>query len=294
MGNTNMYSNFECDQCNDRFSGFEDDLAGFLGISRSVTGLSNEKKAPSFTGRRLRAKSRSFMGNNILILAPEDLEEKGGKTIIRYTKNPFRPAGVYKALLKSALSLIDESSVKNNYVYALALLAGKFSLTQGAAVAGYNFSYNINLPLHIYLFRKHNASAKIPTEVLMFCFQNNMLVLPIPFHQADLANMQADFDIIVPPPYFVNQDDLRSSNPRAFFRDFSTSEKIDNEDETFVLEFDPNHLEKLWSYDLTTDKYEQTPFSISNTKYLIIVRDGVVVNPKELSTFIRQEMAGNS
>ncbi|HSY61040.1 MAG TPA: hypothetical protein VK796_04145, partial [Cytophaga sp.] len=106
IGNGDMYSDFECDECNVIFSSYENDLAEFLGISRSITGMSGTKKTHGFVARKLSAKSRSFIGNNILIIAPEDLKREGNKTMITYTKNPFTPANVYRSFLKSALSLL--------------------------------------------------------------------------------------------------------------------------------------------------------------------------------------------
>ncbi|RYZ62995.1 MAG: hypothetical protein EOP09_18300, partial [Proteobacteria bacterium] len=110
-----MYSDFECDECNAYFSGLENDLAAYLGVSRSIAGLQSQKRAPGFSARRLKAKSRSFIGDNILIIAPEDLKSDGNSTSFTYTKNPYTPSLVYKALLKSGLSLLDDAIVKERY-----------------------------------------------------------------------------------------------------------------------------------------------------------------------------------
>jgi hypothetical protein len=98
VGNRNLYSDFECDTCNELFSVVENDLAEFLGLSRSILGLAEEKKAARFTARTLFTKSRSFIGHNLLIIAPDDVEISDNRTTIRYIKNSFLPANVYKAL----------------------------------------------------------------------------------------------------------------------------------------------------------------------------------------------------
>src|SRR5689334_16716472 len=53
IGNSNLYSDFECDSCNERFSKIENDLAEFLGASRSFTGLAEDKKTLGFKAKRL-------------------------------------------------------------------------------------------------------------------------------------------------------------------------------------------------------------------------------------------------
>src|SRR5687768_3313585 len=145
IGNGNLYSNFECDNCNERFSKIEDHLARFLGVSRSVTGLGGIKMAKGFYGERLYAKSRSFIGNNILILAPQDIEKIDNTTILRYIKS-FVPANVYKTLLKSAISLLDKNTVDNDYETSIEYLNGKIKLDEGALITGYRYSLSLNLP----------------------------------------------------------------------------------------------------------------------------------------------------
>lgn len=154
IGNTNLYSEFECDDCNAFISKFENDLASYLGVSRSIVGLQGEKKTKGFDARRLKAKSRSFLGDNILIIAPEDVKTEGDATSISYTKNTFVPARAYKALLKSALSILSEAEVKQKYRKAIDYLQGKINLTKGAIIGGYRFPFSMNLPLHVLCFRR--------------------------------------------------------------------------------------------------------------------------------------------
>jgi hypothetical protein len=113
IGNSNLYSDFECDDCNKVFSELEGDLAAFLGVSRSIVGVGKDKKTVGFKGRRLTAKSRSFMGEYILIVSPEEIETVGGTSTLKYTKNPFSPIAVYRAMLKVSLSLLGPEHVTN-------------------------------------------------------------------------------------------------------------------------------------------------------------------------------------
>lgn len=294
IGNSSMYSDFECDNCNLIFSSYENDLAEFLGISRSIIGLTGTKKTKGFVARRLSAKSRSFIGNNILIIAPEDVKRDGNKTTITYTKNAFVPANVYKALLKSALSLVSELEIKENYQYALDYLAGKVFIKEGVVIGGYKLSFNLSFPLHIYVFQKKIKEDKIPTHIIAFYFQNQIIIFPLPLHRLDVSFYNTKYDIIMPPPYFINKADMEAAMPISFIRNLASNEKITDEEESVTYVLDAESLKNAWAYDPATDKYEQKEYGAAGLKYMILTKNGLTVNPKELSAFIREQMEGDN
>jgi hypothetical protein len=290
IGNSSLYSEYECDDCNQRFSVYEDDLAAYLGISRSIAGYSPEKKTKGFKGRSLSAKSRSYVGDNILILAPEDTTWEQDRLIIRYTKNPFVPNYVYRSLLKSAISLLSDSEANGDYRLALEYLKGKDFIERGAEISGYQLSFGINLPLHVYRFEKKRIEDPIPTHVFAFYFQNRIIVFPVPFHRQDLARFGNGYTVLVPPPCFVSEEDRDNAMPVSFRRDLSSSEKIDIEEETLTMIVDPEVLKNACVYDPATGKIEPKEFSFGNTKYLILVKKGMTVDPAEFSEFIKRTM----
>ena len=294
MGNTDMYSDFECDECNNRFSSSENDLAEYLGISRSLTGLNGSGRPPGFAARRLRAKSRSFIGDNILIIAPEDLKREGGKTIISYTKNPFVPANVYNALLKSALSLLGNSEIKENYQHAIDYHAGKIIIQEGACISGYRLSFLINLPLHIYHFRKRVKNEKLPTDVMVFNFQNHIIAFPIPLHQQDMASNYASYNVVMPPPYFVDQTTMIKAMPISFMRDLSSTKKITDEEEQLTLILNPESLKNAVIYNPEKQEFQKTETDTHSIKYLILTKDDFTIDPKEFSTFIQEQIESSS
>ncbi len=48
IGNKHLRSDFECDTCNGFFNKHENDLANFLGISRSIGGIQGKNGIPTF------------------------------------------------------------------------------------------------------------------------------------------------------------------------------------------------------------------------------------------------------
>jgi hypothetical protein len=286
IGNSDLYSDFECDSCNEMFSRIENDLAEFLGVSRSFTGLAEEKKTRGFNAKRLHTKSRSYFGNNILIIAPDDVEIIENRTILRYFKNGYIPSNVYKALLKCALSLLDEVTVNQVYGRALEYLMGKIVVTKGAVITGYKYSFSLNLPFHVCVFQKRRKEDSVHSHVLIFNFQNNMISLPLPLNNDDITQSLQELTYIVPPPYFTNEGNIDIAMPTPFFRDLSSTSKILDEEERITLLFDPNQLKNSTSFDSATGETKQHKQGPKSVKYLIATTQGTSFDKEELSKFI--------
>jgi len=297
IGNSNLYSDFECDECNKRFSKLEGDLAAFLGISRSIVGMGNEKKTVGYKGGRLTARSRSFMDGNILIIAPEDVEKVNGISKLSYAKSPFVPFAVYKAMLKSAISLLGTDYTKVAYKMAFDILNDKKKILQGLVMSGYQLSFGTNLPFHVLHFRKKAPEAKLPTDVLLFHFQNHMISFPMPLHAEDMKLLGDGFEVIVPPPYFTNEDNMHIAMPNGFMRDFSSSDVVNDEEETVAWIVDDSDMQNAATFDPATGKIERKAFGQNKTKYIILVKPGMQLKPSELSElqkFIENEMESDA
>jgi hypothetical protein len=61
MGNRNLVSDYECDKCNDLFSIYEDALAKFLGIARTLSSSKGKEGIPTFKNpdKKIRGKKKS-------------------------------------------------------------------------------------------------------------------------------------------------------------------------------------------------------------------------------------------
>jgi hypothetical protein len=112
-GNRTLISLYECDECNDRFSAFEDDLGKLTLLERiagQVLGKAGVPKAKS-------GKSRISVG-----LTGFKIDEHAGDSIVEFdhdnntmtvTIDPqtYRPLGAFKALVKIALTLMEEADL---------------------------------------------------------------------------------------------------------------------------------------------------------------------------------------
>jgi HNH endonuclease len=298
LGNTDLFSDFECDDCNHQFGQYESDLASFLGISRSIIGLQGGKKAPGFVGSRISAKSRSFLGENILVLSKKDLNEensienrKAGITTITYSKPSYIPANVHRALTKAALSILSEGEVKNNYEQTLAYLQGKIKIS-GAPLNGYLLPFQVNMPLHIQVYERRKSKKNTPTHIFGFYFQNHIPYLPLLLNKNDLLVNNGTIEIPAPPPYFVEGNSLLNANLIPFEKDLSSLKKLDDDKESFIIRIDPAQLEQAGAYDPATDKFGEKDYNLRNTKYLIFMRHGLTLTKeqmKELGEFLKSQ-----
>jgi len=289
IGNKDLYSDFECSSCNQNFSTIENDLASYLGLSRSITSLKDQTPY-GFASKKIMAKARNFNGDDLLIIAPKDVKKAGNTTTITYSKNSYSPAKVYRSFLKFSLSLLPLIEVQQNYQLPLKYLQGKFKIDNGAMIAGYRLNFEINLPLHVYVFKKKVKNDKIPKHVINFLFQNHVIAFPMPLCKEDLHFYNEDYDLFVPPPYFTNEEIIARSFPVAFIRDFSSEDLLCDEEEVISLSIDPHALENCHAYDPETDSLEKREFESIRPKYLILTRPGVIINPKEFSKFVISEM----
>lgn len=268
----------------------EDDIAKFLGISKSLA-KAKGTKLESFKGRFLSAYSRTFIGDDFLILAPKDVRREGSKTYIKYVKNPYTPVKVYKALVKFALSVLPGDKVKQSFAKALAFLNDKVIIEHGAALSWYTLPFN-TLPLYVLIFQKKNTEASLPTYMISFYFNNYIFNLPLLMHENDVWN-DDQCEIIIPPPYFGNKNYLEVPIQFNPVRDFASKEKVTDECEELTFTMPDETRKHLWAYNPETDQTEQRSYDGTGIKYIIITKEGVTVDPKAFSEFIKKTMEGD-
>lgn len=301
IGNKDLFADFECSDCNHRLSKYENDLANFLGVSRTILGVKTKDGVPNFksAGKILTAKAKSFFGNDIIIIARDELDSeaikildrKAGRLAIKYIKNSYRPNDVYKALLKWAMSSLDENEIKTNYEYAIGYLNGK-GVMNGCVINGYKLPFQWNFVPRVYLFKKRDQQRKIHTHVMVFYFQNQIISFPVPLHKEDFSFYNGKRPIAFPfyPPLFTQFEIKETTLINPYTDNLSSKEKIKNAEEEIILELNQEELKKAAIYDSVTDTYHEKEFDPAPIKYMILVRNDVSVNPKELMRFIKEHM----
>lgn len=192
LGNKCLFSNDECDDCNSYFDQhLENNLANFLGVSRTtsqVVGKKGVPKAKSSSGDRIEA-----INGDIVIIQTEESDAYtllDGQTLrISSSPTPYIPINVYKCFVKIALSAVPEYALKNfseclrwvRYNNKPAMFNSKILKMHMTMVPGKNPFRHIWLQI----FKRTGDKKKYPYMTCVIAFSNYMFQFVIPFNKHD-------------------------------------------------------------------------------------------------------------
>jgi hypothetical protein len=258
LGNRFLISDFECDDCNAKFGRYENDFSNFLGAIRTIQSVKG-KKVPKFKSadKKFEADSledekkgtvvklkRFGTDNEIFIV-----DEKNGKTTVTFEKAPYTPLKVYKAILKMALSIIDDKYLYD-YKFAFEFLrTNKYDNSYGgfAMVRSYTMplTFQFQQPSGI-LFKKMNAADKLITHIFYFSALNFIYQIVMPFCRMD-AYFYNHGTIDVPwcPPLFGHNNEEQIKAIIPFTYDLNSTERLYNQKDGFILPSPPAKSEKI-------------------------------------------------
>ncbi len=300
LGNKELLSDFECDQCNHYFDKFEDQLSNFLGIYRTLSGTKGKEGIPGFTspGKAIKAKGEIILDDETIIISRESIENGAiivdpvrGLINIKYKKNPFSPLMIYKAILKIALSIINDNEIKSDYRLALDYLMGRDNIMfTGCLMNGYIFPFNYKSLLpYAYLFKKRDTNAMTHTHLIALYFQNLIFAFPVPLNKNDLFfyNKGEQLNFTLYPPFFPyeNTGDLTL---RGFQEIFSSEEKVRDYEDEIIIEIDPEQLAQSGVFDSKNDHLFDSKFNPSEVVQIVIRHNNNPVNPRELVKALKQ------
>lgn len=114
-GNGVLVTLYECDTSNDRFSTFEEDLGKMTLLYRVAGQVIGKAGVPSVkTPQKLSRADMAAAGLKISHFEDDpivDIDQDAKKLTLTVKSQPFRPLGAYKALVKMALSVMEESDL---------------------------------------------------------------------------------------------------------------------------------------------------------------------------------------
>ena len=232
-GNGTLISLYECDDCNNRFSAFEDDLGKLTLLERVAGQVLGKSGVPSAkTGQK---KSRIDMG-----AAGFKIDEYAGDPIaeidhekrtltVTIAPQTYRPLGVYKALVKVALTLMDEFDV-GVVPEALRWLRAADLTTDQIDDGTRYMCFRSWTPgpapfanTRVLLLRRKRIDVAGPMFIFVLAFGNMSFQIVVPAPQADrhLIGKTVTFR---PVPVFAFLDKDRTRGPTRFWtQDLSSS-----------------------------------------------------------------------
>ncbi|TWI85860.1 hypothetical protein IQ13_1029 [Lacibacter cauensis] len=295
IGNKDLFTDFECDICNNKFSKLENDLASFLGISRTIQRVSSKKGVPGFksAGKKLKAKSKSYLGNDFVVISTDDFENnvidvsdrEKGIINVKYIKNPYTPLSVYKVLLKWGLSLFNEKLLPF-YKYAFMFLNNAVDL-KGAAVYGYRLPFHANLLPRAYIFQKRDLTSSNFTHVIAFGFQNYFICIPMPLCANDFKLNGTEVKLAACPPLFTQFEPYSNAEVAPFIEQMESNLQVKDVEESFFFQIDPEQLSRSAAYDYNTDTHLEGVYKPEKLKALVFMRDGIEFGKDEIRDFVQ-------
>lgn len=206
-GNPKVLSNFECNECNAKFSKYESDFGEYFLFERLQLCQKNRHgKTPKFKNSKgqkseeLNNKNisekdielqKSFGGLNsnqhIILINPEEVEHLENKTIIKLTRKPYKPLNVYRVFVKIGISLLKNEELYN-FTQLLKLLNNdKFYIIEKNEFKYPLFSIrfrkipllkNIFYPPFVYFFEKKDTNENFCDKMLVVFFGNEIYQIP--------------------------------------------------------------------------------------------------------------------
>lgn len=216
LGNKELFSDFECDDCNYEFGLLENELANFLGPLRTLSMRSGKKGIPTFKSPKnkliIREEEKGILkfsgdstGNSI------SQNDEGQIVALRYEKHPYCGLMVYKCFVKIALSLIKENEI-TDYNESIKFIKSKdLKAYQNSLFAIHQYFIpgpHINFPiLFSYKKKPECANNLVPFRTFVIYFSSQMIQFFVPFDPKDdvLNKPNSSPQVPVAPP-LVDQE----------------------------------------------------------------------------------------
>ncbi|QEC69651.1 HNH endonuclease [Panacibacter ginsenosidivorans] len=273
LGNRYLTSEFECDECNQKFGKLDDQLIKFIGVSRSLNGTKAKKKTkiPKYPSadKKVLVQNKEFYSDkdalNIELTQHGNgsfiYDETNSLYKINFLKNPYMPLLVFQSLLKMAICVMNEKEIED-YEHAIEFLHVKKDLIRelsGLLLSGYllPLTFGHEYPL-IFLFKKKNFEDNIPTHVFVLHAKNIMLEIKIPLNKNDKFNYTKEaIKVKDCPPLFFKPYELHKTPFKYFRRDLSSTIVVKNDSEILVVEMQKGELNNFVAFNPTTNSIEK-------------------------------------
>lgn len=298
LGNDYLVSDFECDDCNALFSGYENDLSDWLGIARSILQTKGKSGVPTFKSMNDQVTARlvEFFNNKAIKVTTAkdedsnsfDIDLATGKASVRYKKKPYTPVRVYKSLLKIALSMISTNELEH-YRAAFMFLQDKEAnpwFTEFGKIMCHHIPMNHRFSKPIGMtFTKKDQNSKLPRHVFLLYYETYIFSLPLPFNALDIKKGLYSnnlIDIIFPPPIiFLEPHELSVAHSQIV--DLSSHVKVKGEEDVISFEMSPQHLNSTMSFDPKTGISKPTKLKPSEIVGFFLVPASTTIDPSKLN-----------
>ncbi len=252
MGNKYCFSNFECDVCNDKFGNWEDSLANFAGIYNTLSTLKGKRGFAKFKNPQdefeLFAKNENTIISRTTKTDDEDInmirDLKNKKMLFNIKQPSYIPQDAFKALMKIALSMLDDNDFKK-YKRAIEWINNTKSVNYES-----NPLFNVYRKIGgekrflkpwavLYKKRKNHINTKSPQHTLILFYGIIQYQIFLPFHEEDINLLNSD-KITLPIEEHLIRFELNENNEKSPIIDrisLGSNSKVKRDREKFSFGF---------------------------------------------------------
>lgn len=238
IGNRLLFSYYECDDCNQKFSYYENDFAEYFKPYHALLGVKGKNGIPTY---RQYLSHIGAVDNHIDISIFEEdptikysIDERNNNFTISCRRS-YIPLNVYKALTKMALTILPEKDIThfNRTLDFLYNLSAKANHPLPILIQQYGGGNNVfDFVSAFVLKRKENAEDNVPAYMFVLAYNNFCFQVPLIY--CDLDNHLVGKRIIMPkvptPPLMMGFNIIKSEE-----LDLSSADKMKNEEVSITM-----------------------------------------------------------
>jgi hypothetical protein len=211
LGNNSLFSEYECDRCNEQFGeSIENDFGKWSKPMRTMMRVKGKNGVPTIKWGSSNRNRIEFISNQLEISTLEDapffeIDEPNKSVNFKIKRDPYIPLGVLKTFYKIALTLIPEDEIIN-FTDAITWLKTSYDCTSEiktpvihAFIPGPIANNIVRLRLH----RLKNIDASLPYMFLVLMYGNDVFQIFIPSSKDSLISGE-NFEI----PYYPTPWDV--------------------------------------------------------------------------------------
>jgi len=286
LGNHTLLYDSECDECNQKFGVYEDHFSKYVGVARTFLCVKGKEKIPKFKSPGGNVVFESSVaedkGATISVKRTEVLDQsfqidrEKMMQSIHFTKHPYIPLKVYKALLKMALGCVPSAEI-DQYRKAFEFVTSDdhdSKLRHLSTVYRYAMPYSFAFTRPTaFLYRKRVPGSPLFTHIFVLSTLNYIYELPIPLYAPDIPFYSGEgINVPMIPPLFENGYPFPSDTIRFSILDLSSVDTVKGEKEVVSFPIPKEVLEGLRSVDPITGEEHIAPFEPSEINGMEFIR----------------------
>lgn len=252
LGNKNFISNYECDECNQKFADIlENNLGNFLSFYRAVTQMPGKRGIPKYkkNGSEIQTEDGKLIVSTVIGKEIVSIDEVNKKVHIEVKCEPYVPVGVYKCFYKIFLSLIDEKDIRCfkwaiEWISELTLSESKYLIKPAMIHTALTPKSRWRNPYITIFKRKSKYEYLVPyrNEIPLYVMVifTGSLVFQLPVFNMDRISkyhIKKVFNVPLPIPQEYNHTNGVSDIDWKYI-DLSSSEKIKDGTSEIVMKFE--------------------------------------------------------